>query len=29
VNADGSGLTQVTNAGGAQMADWGTHPLAG
>jgi Tol biopolymer transport system component len=29
VNADGSGLTQVTNSGGAQWPDWGTHPLAG
>ena len=28
VNADGSGLTQVTNSGGASQADWGTHPLA-
>jgi Tol biopolymer transport system component len=28
VNADGSGLTQVTNSG-ASHADWGTHPLAG
>jgi Tol biopolymer transport system component len=28
VNADGSGLTQMTNSGGAQWPDWGTHPLA-
>jgi Tol biopolymer transport system component len=29
VNADGSGLTRVTNTGGASQADWGTHPLGG
>ena len=32
VNADGSGLTQVTHGDGAQSndaADWGTHSLAG
>ena len=29
VNADGSGLTQVTTSGGASQPDWGTHPLAG
>ena len=29
VNADGSGLTQMTNSGASQNADWGTHPLAG
>jgi Tol biopolymer transport system component len=29
VNADGSGLTQVTNSRVTQNADWGTHPLAG
>ena len=28
VNADGSGLTQLTNSGGARDPDWGTHPLA-
>jgi Tol biopolymer transport system component len=27
VNADGSGLTQVTHTGGSQSPDWGTHPL--
>jgi Tol biopolymer transport system component len=27
VNADGSGLVQVTNTGDADEADWGTHPL--
>jgi Tol biopolymer transport system component len=29
VNADGTGLVQVTNTGDADQADWGTHPLAG
>ena len=29
VNADGTGLTQVTHTGGSQSPDWGTHPLAG
>ncbi len=28
VNADGSGLSQVTTSGGASQADWGPHPLA-
>jgi Tol biopolymer transport system component len=28
VNADGSGLTRVTNSGGVQNPDWGPHPLA-
>jgi Tol biopolymer transport system component len=28
VNVDGTGLTQVTSAGGSQSPDWGTHPLA-
>jgi TolB protein len=28
VNADGTGLTQVTHAGGSQSPDWSTHPLA-
>ena len=28
VNADGSGLTQVTHTGGSQSPDWGTHPIA-
>jgi Tol biopolymer transport system component len=27
VNADGSGLTQVTNTGRADQPDWGPHPL--
>jgi Tol biopolymer transport system component len=27
VNADGSGLFQVTKSGGASQPDWGTHPL--
>src|SRR5213592_415516 len=27
VNADGSGLVQITNTGDADEADWGTHPL--
>ena len=27
VNLDGTGLTQVTNTGGSQSPDWGTHPL--
>jgi Tol biopolymer transport system component len=27
VNADGSGLAQVTNSGRADQADWGPHPL--
>ena len=29
VNADGTGLTQVTHTGGSQSPDWGIHPLAG
>jgi Tol biopolymer transport system component len=29
VNADGSGLVQITNTGDADQADWGTHPLLG
>jgi len=29
VNADGTGLTQVTNAPGSQSPDWGTHPPTG
>ncbi len=29
VNADGSGLFQVTNTGGDSQPDWGPHPLAG
>ena len=30
INADGSGLTQVTHDGDVEFAgDWGTHPLAG
>jgi Tol biopolymer transport system component len=29
VNADGSGLSQVTNAGGDSQPDWGPHPQAG
>jgi Tol biopolymer transport system component len=29
VNADGSGLFQVTNARGDSQPDWGPHPLAG
>jgi TolB protein len=28
VNVDGTGLTQVTHAGGSQSPDWGTHPIA-
>jgi TolB protein len=28
VNADGSGLVQITHTGDAGEADWGTHPLA-
>ena len=28
VNADGTGLTQVTHTGGSQSPDWGVHPLA-
>jgi len=28
VNADGSGLAQVTHSGGASQPDWGTHPLS-
>ena len=28
VNADGSGLFQVTHSGTNDNADWGTHPLA-
>lgn len=27
VNADGTGLTQITNAPGSQEPSWGTHPL--
>jgi hypothetical protein len=27
VNSDGSGLTQITNTGRADQADWGPHPL--
>jgi Tol biopolymer transport system component len=27
VNADGSGLFQVTKSGGASQGDWGSHPL--
>jgi Tol biopolymer transport system component len=27
VNADGTGLTQVTDAPGSESPDWGTHPL--
>ena len=29
VNADGTGLTQVTHAGGSSSPDWGTHPPTG
>jgi TolB protein len=29
VNADGTGLTQVTHGGADSAPDWGTHPLAG
>jgi hypothetical protein len=29
INADGSGLFQVTHGGADDSADWGTHPLAG
>jgi Tol biopolymer transport system component len=29
VNADGSGLTQVTHGGADSAPDWGMHPLAG
>jgi Tol biopolymer transport system component len=29
VNADGSSLSQVTNARGDSQPDWGPHPLAG
>ena len=29
VNVDGTGLTQVTNAPGANSPDWGTHPPTG
>jgi hypothetical protein len=29
VNADGCGLSQVTNARGDSQPDWGPHPLAG
>jgi Tol biopolymer transport system component len=29
VNANGSGLSQVTHGGDAQAPGWGTHPLAG
>jgi hypothetical protein len=28
VNADGSGLVQITHTGDADEADWGTHPAA-
>ena len=28
VNADGTGLTQVTHGGDDEAPDWGTHPLA-
>jgi Tol biopolymer transport system component len=28
VNADGSGLVQITHTGDADEADWGTHPVA-
>jgi Tol biopolymer transport system component len=28
INADGSGLTQVTHDGDIEFQDWGTHPLA-
>jgi hypothetical protein len=28
INADGSGLTQVTHDGDVEFPDWGTHPLA-
>jgi len=28
VNIDGTGLTQVTHAGGSESPDWGVHPLA-
>jgi hypothetical protein len=28
VNADGSGLFQVTDSGGDDNPDWGTHPSA-
>jgi hypothetical protein len=28
VNADGTGLMQVTHTGGSQSPDWGVHPLA-
>jgi Tol biopolymer transport system component len=27
LNADGSGLVQLTNTGWADQPDWGTHPL--
>ena len=27
VNLDGTGLTQVTHAPGANSPDWGTHPV--
>ncbi len=27
VNADGSGLVQITNTGDADEADWGTHAV--
>jgi Tol biopolymer transport system component len=29
VNVDGTGLTQVTHAPGANTPDWGTHPPVG
>jgi TolB protein len=29
INADGSGLTQVTHGGADSAPDWGTHPLSG
>jgi Tol biopolymer transport system component len=28
VNADGTGLTQLTHDGDVEVADWGTHPVA-
>lgn len=28
VNADGTGLSQITHTGGSQSPDWGTHPVA-
>jgi Tol biopolymer transport system component len=29
INADGTGLTQVTHDGDVEFPDWGTHPIAG